>query len=115
MIALFQTPIPLPPAADPNLLTERTIEGVVIVLIIVAISVIAISVLKPLIQAWARRIEGRGTDPALRAEVDSLHERVAEVEPLQRRVLELEERLEFAERLLAQRRDPEAIGRGGAG
>ena len=39
------------------------------------------------------------------AELDDLRERVAELDGLSRRVTELEERVDFAERLLAQQRD----------
>ena len=41
-----------------------------------------------------------------------LEARVAELEQGQRHVAELEERLDFAERMLAQSRDPAQIGRG---
>ena len=91
----------------------RTQETILMAMIIIAVTVAAIFVLKPLIRAFSRRIEGRAADAALQTEVDHLRERVADVEPLQRRLLELEERLEFTERLLAQRRDQDLISRGG--
>lgn len=71
------------------------------------------TVLYPLMRALSRRIEGRasGVDPALKGEVEHLRHRVAEVESLQGRVLELEERVDFTERLLAQRREPERLQR----
>jgi uncharacterized protein involved in exopolysaccharide biosynthesis len=60
-------------------------------------------ILWPLMRAFGRRLEGKGTpDSALRAEVEELHTRLAEMDSLQARVLELEERVDFAERLLAQ-------------
>ena len=107
MMLVLQTPLP------PDL-PMRAQETILIAMTIVAITIGAIFVLKPLILALSRRIEAKGTAPSLRAEIESLHERIAEVEPLQRRVLELEERLEFTERLLAQRRDQEVIGPRGA-
>jgi len=59
------------------------------------------------VRALARRLEGKGTgDAALRAEVEQLHHRLGEVDALQGRVAELEERLDFTERMLA--RTPEA-------
>lgn len=65
--------------------------------------------LYPLVRAWARRIEGKtGPDPALSQEVARLQERVQELEAHHGRVLELEERLDFAERLLAQARERDA-------
>lgn len=57
----------------------------------------------PIARAIARRLEGKHAgDPALRQEVDELHHRLAEVDALQARIGELEERLDFAERLLAR-------------
>jgi hypothetical protein len=74
-------------------------------------------VLYPLMRAIGRRIEGRatGTDPALQAEVGQLRARLNEVEALQHRVMELEERVDFTERLLAQRHEPQRLERGPAG
>lgn len=68
-------------------------------------------VLFPLMRAIARRIEGKtqGADPALRGEVDELRARLGEVEALQLRVADLEERLDFAERMLAQRREADRL------
>ncbi len=43
---------------------------------------------------------------ALRQDVTDLHGRLEEQDQLRGRVLELEERLDFAERLLAQAREP---------
>ena len=60
----------------------------------------------PLIRAAARRLEGRGGDTtALRAEIDQLHDRLADVEQMQQKVFELENRLEFSERMLTQQRE----------
>jgi hypothetical protein len=62
----------------------------------------------PVGRALARRIDGtagqsEGLSPA---EADELRNRVVELEQQQSRVLELEERLDFAERLLAQQHEP---------
>ena len=68
----------------------------------------------PLGKALARRIAGdRGEagDGAVLAEVDAVRE---EVQALRHEVGELQERLDFAERLLAQARDQGKIGPGGA-
>jgi len=61
----------------------------------------------PLVRAIARRIEGRQTalDPALAGELDDLRGRVGELEQHQSRMHELEERIDFTERLLAQQRE----------
>lgn len=44
--------------------------------------------------------------------IEDLQARVAELEPLRQRVVELEERLDFTERLLASRRDESRLGPG---
>jgi hypothetical protein len=64
-------------------------------------------ILGPLTWALARRL-GRKENPdsALRAEVEQLQVRLGEVDSLHARVLELEERVDFAERLLAQAQQP---------
>ncbi len=60
----------------------------------------------PLVRALARRLEGRGGSTELLADVEALQGRVDQLEAGQSRVAELEERLDFAERLLAQTREP---------
>jgi Tfp pilus assembly protein PilO len=56
--------------------------------------------------AMVKRLEGRGgVDEALKADLDELRMRVEDGEQMKTRIAELEERLEFAERLLAQHRD----------
>ena len=93
-----------------------TLPPAVTALISLAFFAACAFVLYPLMRAIGRRIEGRsvGTDPTLRAEVEQLHSRLAEVDALQHRVMELEERVDFAERLLSQRREPERLERGPA-
>ncbi len=73
---------------------------------IAAVAGIAL-VLYPIARAIARRLEGRGAGQELLMQVDELRERVRDLEGSQHRVAELEERLDFTERLLAQRRDAE--------
>ena len=58
-------------------------------------------------QAIARRIHGKGAlDPELREELYELRDQVA---GLQQRLAESEERLDFAERLLARPNEPEPL------
>jgi hypothetical protein len=99
---VFQTPPPwvtLPPAA--------------IVLITLGCLAAAAFVLFPLFRAIARRIEGKSADRELRAELDELRNRVQELESAQLHVAELEERVDFAERLLSQQqRAPERLPNG---
>lgn len=82
--------------------------GIVMVFGIAGLVAIALF-LRPVIRAWARRIGGEANDSALVDEVIELRARIAELEGSGSRVLELEERLDFAERLLAQRNDPVAL------
>jgi hypothetical protein len=48
----------------------------------------------------------------LQADVEQLRQRLTEVESMQQRVLELEERVDFAERMLSQRRESDRLGGG---
>lgn len=113
MLFLLQTPPTPPTLPPPSFIDSNTVEAVVIGLTILAVTTGVFFLLKPLVLALARRLEGRTADPALHGEVDHLREQIADLEPLQRRVQELEERVEFAERLLAQRRDQDLLPRGG--
>lgn len=113
---MIQTPAPLPqlpPLADPNFIVERVQESVMLLLVLIAFTIVAIKVFGPLARAWARKLEGRIGDPELRAEVDHLRDQLGEVDGLRTRVQELEERVEFAERLLSQKRDQDLLQRGG--
>ncbi|HEY3933025.1 MAG TPA: hypothetical protein VGL65_00235 [Gemmatimonadales bacterium] len=62
--------------------------------------------MRPVLRAWAHRLEHQGGDADLMREHAELRERVAELEAGRDRMLELEERLDFAERMLAQRTEP---------
>jgi hypothetical protein len=73
-----------------------------VVTIVVFALLAATIILWPVMRALARRLEGRAVDPALRDEVDRLQHRLEEMDALQVRVGELEERLDFAERLLTR-------------
>jgi len=65
----------------------------------------------PVMQALARRLEPRSiTDPAAATDIAELRARVQELEAQQGRVLELEERLDFTERMLVKQREPSRIG-----
>ena len=78
------------------------------VFLLVALAVVGgfVAVFWPLMRAIARRIEGKAsTDPALLDEIDHLRGRVSDLEAMQTRMAELEERVDFAERLLAQKSD----------
>lgn len=96
-------PVPPGPPFDPNLLWMSDGGPPAIVMIVVFALLAATVILWPIMRALGRRLEGKGAmDAELRAEVEQLQHRLGEVDTLQLRVHELEERLDFAERLLAQ-------------
>ena len=108
-----QVPLPPPIGPDPNLIAERVTEVVGMVLFMVLFAIVAIKVFGPLARAWGRKLEGKVGDPELRAEMDQLRDQLGEMDGLRARVQELEERVEFAERLLSQKRDQDLLQRGG--
>ncbi|MGE5926555.1 MAG: hypothetical protein ACM357_04325 [Gemmatimonadota bacterium] len=104
---LLQVPAPLPPP-PPTVIVggEDAMSAPVFILALLAILATAIIIFLPLMKAWARRIESRGLDAGeVRAELDDLRMRMQELESERTRVVELEERIDFAERLLTQGRE----------
>ena len=114
LILQVALPPPVPTPFPPESTVIHTQESILIGLAIVAVTVVAIIIFRPLMAALARRFEGKSLGAEVKAELDQLRDHVADIEPLRNRVLELEERLEFAERLLAQRKDQEMLPRGGS-
>jgi hypothetical protein len=59
---------------------------------------------KAVLRYQEQRLRGRrdSQDPGLRAELEDLRAQLEEQQDLRQRVLELEERVDFAERMLAQ-------------
>lgn len=114
MILALQTP-PLPPWGSEIALNAQRNEMILAVLGIILGFIVVVKIFAPLTRALVRKLEGKAAPPELQAEVDQLRDQIAEVEPLRHRVLELEERVEFAERLLAQRKDQDLLPRGGPG
>jgi hypothetical protein len=81
------------------------IEGVLAITLIFGGGTLFLLSLSPVGRALAERIRGRAApaqDPELLAEVDALRHEVAE----------LHERVDFAERLLAQRQEQGKVGAG---
>ena len=107
---ILQAIPPTPPSVpfDPNLFLMNADAPALVMMVVTVMAAMTI-VLWPLARALARRLEGRGTlDAALRAEVEQLRHRLGEVDALQGRVAELEERLDFTERLLVRGQDAAA-------
>jgi hypothetical protein len=92
--------IPSPPF-DPNLFIMN--GGAPALVMIVFLGLLATTViLWPIMRAFGRRLEGKAHDAALRADVEQLQQRLGDVDQLHHRVAELEERIDFAERMLAR-------------
>ena len=103
---------PIPPIPEIQVLPPwMVLPPQVIGLIGIAIVAGAALVLFPIARAIAHRLEGRGVSQELLQQVEELRDRVRDLEASQHRVAELEERLDFTERLLAQRRDVEQLPR----
>jgi hypothetical protein len=98
---IAQTPIPpIPPMPD---MPMMPLDPPLILMIVLASLLAATVILWPIARAFARRLEGKGTvDLGLRSDIEHLHRRLGEVDVLQARVSELEERLDFTERMLAR-------------
>jgi hypothetical protein len=112
---MIQDPLPVPPDIpppqfDPNVFFLSD-GGPPAIVVIVFLALLATTViLWPVMRALARRLDGKGApDPALRAEVEQLQQRLGEVDFLHQRVAELEERIDFTERMLARAQTPAAL------
>jgi hypothetical protein len=107
---MIQGQPPTPPPFDANMIWLSDGGPPAIVMIVFLGLVAATIILWPVMRALARRLEGKGAaDPALRAEVEQLHHRLGEVDMLHQRVAELEERIDFTERMLARAPAPAAL------
>lgn len=104
---MLQIPTPPAPPSLPDVVTVSggaPLDSPAVVMIVLAALAAVTLVLWPLVRALARRLEGKGNpSAALQAEVEELRARVHELEAGQGRVLDLEERLDFTERILAQK------------
>jgi len=108
---MIQDPMPpVPPQFDPNVFFLSD-GGPPAVVMIVFLALLATTViLWPVMRALARRLDAKGAgDPALRAEVEQLQHRLGEVDLLHQRVAELEERIDFTERMLSRGQAPAAL------
>lgn len=69
---------------------------------------VGFKLLHPIAQALGRRLGGGSGDSVSAQELEDLRLRVQELEGQQARMLELEERLDFTERLLTRQRERDA-------
>lgn len=86
-------------------LSPEELKVFVAALTIVMLGVCVVKLLMPVAQGYGRRLAAKDSDDGVRRELDELRLRVAELETREGRLLEVEERLDFAERLLSQRRE----------
>ncbi len=77
-------------------------------IVAVMVTAFAAALLSPIARAYARRLEGRAPAETLRQELAEINARLDELQQGQARMLELEERLDFAERLLISGRQTSA-------
>ena len=98
--------IPVPPVPGGHMTVGLSDPAAVIM--VLAILGTALLIMWPLVRALARRLEG-GASKELLLELDGLRGRVQQIEEGQARLGELEERLDFAERMLAQSREPSTM------
>jgi hypothetical protein len=102
--------IPVPPVAPGQMPVHGGLSDIAAVAMVIAILVTTLLIAWPLVRALARRLEGGATKDLL-AELDGLRGRVQQLEEGQARLGELEERVDFAERMLAQSRDTDRLPR----
>lgn len=102
---LLQIEVPAPPVPPdlPVIFNPGPPEWIAPFVIALVTIVVGGILLYPVLRAWARRLEGKTMGQDFRAELDQLHDRVAELEGVEGRLHELESRVEFSERLLSQR------------
>jgi hypothetical protein len=104
MIQAPTPPVPPVPPLDPNLIFLSGGPGSDLIMLTLVL-LTAIIILWPVMRALGRRLEGKTADPALEAEVERLRQRVEEMDALQARMAELEERVDFTERVLVRGQD----------
>ena len=110
---ILQAPVPpLPPQApSTEMVVSGTLHDMAVVVLLLGAGLMFASLIWPLIKAIARRIEGGAASADVQAELEGLRERVRQLEEMQPRMLELEERVDFTERIVAKSREPDRLQR----
>jgi hypothetical protein len=106
MLALQAVP-PVPPGSEMSV--TGSLEGIAAVVLLLGAGLILAALIWPLIRALARRIEGGAPSPEMQVELDGLRERVRQLEDMPVRMAELEERVDFTERIVAKGREPDRL------
>ena len=102
---------PVPPGPSAELGISGSLEDMAAVVLLLGVGLILATLVWPLIKAFARRIEGGAPGAEVQAELEGLRERVRQLEEMQPRMLELEERVDFTERMVAKGREPDRLPR----
>lgn len=106
--------VPAPPDVGPVIIGGGGPPDWVGAVAVASLLIIVCSILIfPLVRAWARRLERGVMSDEMLDELVHLRERVAELEGQGSRVAELEERVDFAERLLTEARETARLPREG--
>jgi hypothetical protein len=100
-------PPPLPPGSEMSV--SGSLEGIAAVVLLLGVGLILAGLIWPLIRAFARRIEGGAPSSDMQAELDGLRERVRQLEEMQPRMADLEERMDFTERIVAKTQEPDRL------
>ena len=98
---------PLPPGSEITL--AGSLNDLAAVVLLLGAGLIVAALLWPLIRAFARRIEGGAVGAEIQAEVEGLRERVRQLEEVPARMAELEERVDFTERIVAKSSEPDRL------
>jgi hypothetical protein len=106
-----QDPVPPVPPVPPGseMSVTGSLEGIAAVVLLLGAGLIVAALTWPLIRALARRIEGGAPSTEMQAELDGLRERVRQLEEMPPRMAELEERVDFTERIAAKTREPDRL------
>lgn len=89
-----------------------TLPDIIQLLMVLTVTGIVVGVAGAGIRWLWQLTDRRAVSTSAKAELEELRARVSELEAERGHLAELEERLDFAERLAAQQRDPEQLGRG---
>ncbi len=89
---------------DPG--TAKFVEVVVMIVVLVAVPIAGYAAIAATRAIWLKAEPGTPGDAAeIEEELEQLRARVAELEGVPQRMMELEERVDFSERLLTSHRD----------
>ena len=90
-------------------------ERVLVAAGVIVVFTLLFTVVVPIGRALVRRVEGSGTAPGGPGQLEEVRARLQHLEAREARMAELEERLDFAERVLTREREAPPLGPGGPG